>query len=341
MPGRLYISIDERHQSNGTNHSVIRGESEVEELALRISDRMHARITITADVTDRFMRTCRRIARDNHYPGLSKIRLADLIAFRDQVQEEVENSQLQHAWESVLKLLGFRSQSEQLLTCLDKAIDIVRRQEEGDVGWFHFMDFHIYYTINESRWPWMRSPAAISFTSIIVFYLFSPIFFCYVVRDKGVCPSDPSGTRPYHGWMSTLYFASTTLSTVGYGDLSVDKDSDWNIFAGIIYMILCNVMLIVAFSAAADSSTTIFTRLNDWILNWVWGSNDSELISKKVRRITFLRIGQIVCTFTFLNLIGVFVSRVFILYTKVEAEKWNWMTSFYWAVQTTTTIGYG
>jgi len=302
---------------------------------------MCARITVTADVRDRFIRSCRRIAMDNGYPGLSKIRLSDLRAFRDQVQEEVEKSQLQSLWDSIVKLLGFRSQSEQLLTCLDKAIDIVGRQEEEELGWFHFMDFHIYYTMIESRWPWMRSPAAISFTSILGFYLFSPIFFCYIVRDKGICPPDPSGAHSYYGWMSTLYFASTTLSTVGYGDLSVDKDSDWNIFSGIIYMILCNVMLIVAFSAAADSSTTIFTRLNNWILNWVWGSNDSELISKKIRRVTFVRIGQIVCTFTFLNLIGVFASRIFILYTQVEEEQWNWMTSFYWAVQTTTTIGYG
>lgn len=319
-------------------YSVIRGESEVEELALRIEDRDAERITITSDVSQRYLKSCRKIARSNGY-ALTKIKLSDLVAYRNDVEEE---SHKPRAWaDAVGKLFGFRSQCEQLLHCLDRAIDIVKRQEGGDMGWFYFMDFHIYYTRMESRWPWMRSQATISFLAIFVFYLFSPIFFCFIVRDRGVCPADPTGTRSYYGWMSTLYFASTTLSTVGYGDLHVTLTDPWKVLAGICYMILCNVMLIVAFSAAADSSTTIFTKINDWILHLVWGKNESELLYKKVRRVTFLRVGQIVCTFFFLNLIGIFASRVFVLYAEVEGEKWDWMTSFYWAVQTTTTIGYG
>ena len=72
-------------------------------------------------------------------------------------------------------------------------------------------------------------------------------------------------------------------------------------------------MLIVAFTAAADESTTIFTRINNWTFNWEWGDNETELMYKKVHRVTFLRLGQIVCTFFFLNLIRVFVSPTVML----------------------------
>lgn len=35
--------------------------------------------------------------------------------------------------------------------------------------------------------------------------------------DEQVCPSDPdtSLNRSYYGWLTSLYFASTTMSTVG------------------------------------------------------------------------------------------------------------------------------
>jgi hypothetical protein len=40
-----------------------------------------------------------------------------------------------------------------------------------------------------------------------------------------------------------------------------------------------------------------------------------------------------------LNFFGLLVARAFVNRSEGEGEDWNWMTTFYWAVQTTTTIG--
>lgn len=50
------------------------------------------------------------------------------------------------------------------------------------------------------------------------FYFATAVFFCAIVEDDNICPADPTGKdRSYYGWVSALYFASATLSTVGYG----------------------------------------------------------------------------------------------------------------------------
>jgi hypothetical protein len=49
---------------------------------------------------------------------------------------------------------------------------------------------------------------------------------------------------------------------------------------------------------------------------------------------------QITLIFFMLNLLGVFVLRIFLAFD-TEIGSMSWMESFYWAVQTTTTIGYG
>lgn len=329
------IEIEEDDDHRLTNF--VRGESEVETLTYRIEQRRRERITVMNVVRLRFVKTCRSIAKESDH-AVYKIQISMLKQFRDDVKIESEKT---HFWTDFKENLGFRSQSKQLLDLLEMGITIAERQ---DGVYFHYMDFNYYYVQTESRWPWMRSGTTMAVLSMLFFYTFSPVFFCYIFPDPGICPNDPTHqNRPYYGFVSALYFVSTTLSTVGYGDLGVSTDSNVRLFIGVLYMILSNVMLIVAFSAAADSSTSIFTRINNIILQWIWGDNDSELLYKKVRRVMFLRIGQIVLTFVLLNLIGVIVSRVFMGTRQQEesGEYWTWMTSIYWAVQTTTTIGYG
>ena len=46
-------------------------------------------------------------------------------------------------------------------------------------------------------------------------------------------------------------------------------------------------------------------------------------------------MAEIFLSFLTLNLFGMFIVKIFV------RSDWSWMTSFYWAVQTTTTIGYG
>jgi len=62
-------------------------------------------------------------------------------------------------------------------------------------------------------------------------------------------------------------------------------------------------------------------------------------LHKRVRRIVALRVFELVIWFLLLNLVGVFVARYFVRNTDIENQQWDWMTTLYWAVQTTTTIG--
>jgi hypothetical protein len=138
-----------------------------------------------------------------------------------------------------------------------------------------------------------------------------------------------------------------THSTVGYGDLSVGKDDRWRLFVGVLYMIASLLVAILAFAAAADQA---FSPLNgllgeSWqkLNNYLTGKffTKGQLLYQQIRRIQFVKIFEVILQFVLLNLLGVFVSRYFANHTDIQSQQWNWMTSLYWAVQTTTTIGYG
>ena len=45
--------------------------------------------------------------------------------------------------------------------------------------------------------------------------------------------------------------------------------------------------------------------------------------------------------FFFLNLLGVIFLRIFLAFDNETETIMSWMESFYWAVQTTTTVGFG
>eukprot|EP00545_Synedropsis_sp_CCMP1620_P002586 CAMPEP_0119004224 /NCGR_PEP_ID=MMETSP1176-20130426/1025_1 /TAXON_ID=265551 /ORGANISM="Synedropsis recta cf, Strain CCMP1620" /LENGTH=498 /DNA_ID=CAMNT_0006955909 /DNA_START=26 /DNA_END=1522 /DNA_ORIENTATION=+ len=320
--------------------STVRGESECENLAHRIEKRQEERVVITFDVRVLLMKRCRKIAIESKSPSLSKIDINDLIHLRDETKRLNILEQATPKYK-VKKLLRFRNQDEQLLLVLDRAVALVQVEQNDSDNWFHYMDFNMYYTKVESKWPWMRNGASVALMYLFLFYLTTPILFCTILEDEGVCQKEEG--KPYSGWMSALYFASTTLSTVGYGDVSVTKGETHKVFFGMMYMIFSNIILIVAFSAAADSGFSVFDRFQEQVIMRVIGKpNNDELLYQKIRRLKFLRISQIVFVFIFLNLIGVFANRLFLLGESKELQaQYNWMTSFYWAVQTTTTIGYG
>jgi hypothetical protein len=293
-------------------------------LAARIERRREERIVITFDVRVALVEGCREIAINKNYDALHKILLEDLFQFKRDVEERYEQEQKTIKYK-ILKLLGFRNQSEQLIRVLDRAIDLVQNEQEAEDDWFHYMDFNIFYTRVESRWPWMRSGVTVAFLWLFLYYFATPILFCTIMEDGGVCPRQKG--KPYSGWLAALYFASTTLSTVGYGDLSVSKTENWSVFIGTVYMIFSNVILIVAFSAAAASGSAPLAAYQEKILMRVIGkpSNDEPLY-KKIRRLKFLRITQITLSFIILNLVGVFANRLFLLGASDELKsQWNWM----------------
>jgi len=175
---------------------------------------------------------------------------------------------------------------------------------------------------------------------VLAFYTLTPILFCSVVKDQGVCPTSDDPDQNYPGWISALYFASTTLSTVGYGDLTVEKTKVFHLLAGCGYMILANIMLIGYFSVVVDTAWNPLSKWHKRLMDRVLGEPTlDEPLYKKLRRVKLLRLTELVGAFVMLNLIGVFANRLFLLLGEdgdlLETD-WNWVTSFYWAIQTTT-----
>ncbi len=153
------------------------------------------------------------------------------------------------------------------------------------------------------------------------------------------------------------------MSTVGYGDVTVlvnyDGDFDtlypqkWRLFIATIYMILSLIVSVVGFQAGLDSQFNPFRRRVDLTLARVYeilrdakimkGSQDKhEDIVSRMRFAKFSQLAEISLIFLILNLVGVFAVQLSLLgENSDEFGSLTWMESLYWAVQTTTTIGYG
>lgn len=120
----------------------------------------------------------------------------------------------------------------------------------------------------------------------------------------------------------------------------------WRTFIGTVYMLIAMAVAYTVFSTAADAAlgavqmdgsdqpTSILLR------PFVRESNSSDMpLYQQIRRMAFLRSLELILWFLILNLIGVFAARFFIRASDLEEEQWDWMTTLYWAIQTTTTIG--
>ena len=109
-------------------------------------------------------------------------------------------------------------------------------------------------------------------------------------------------------------------------------------------MVASIVIAALALSAAADTTVIPFENfIHKQCINIFGVEKEKDFLYKQIRRIKFMKLGEIAVQFVLLNLLGVFASRVaVVLEDGSDPEKlWTWMTSLYWAVQTTTTIGYG
>lgn len=182
--------------------------SEVEDIALRIQKKRKDRIPITFAVRKRFLKKCREIALERGHK--TRIHLDELVQFRDALREEVQSPRSRVA--SAFALFGFPNESEMLLSVLEKGVERVTYEIKHE--YFYYQDFSFYYTKIISWWPWIRSPFTKYILTILAYYFFTPVFFCWIVDDEKVCPDLPE-RGPYAGWLTAMYFASATISTVG------------------------------------------------------------------------------------------------------------------------------
>ena len=151
-------------------------------------------------------------------------------------------------------------------------------------------------------------------------------------------PADPTDeNRNYYGWLSALYFASTTMSTVGYGDLTVENGPPSRTFYGACYMIISMVAAVLFFGAVAESAFSqfkspvrnildkFFVKLSHLIAG---KPKQDELLYKTIRRLRIQKLSEIIMNFCLLNLIGVLVAKCFVKYqADEEGEYWDWYMS--------------
>jgi hypothetical protein len=189
----------------------------------------------------------------------------------------------------------------------------------------------------------------------MLFYFGSAVFFCAIIKDDQVCPckngdlsrSEFSGTEEcpaYDGWMTSIYFASVTMSTVGYGDISLAGQENWRTFTGIVYMLVALTIGYTVFATAAEMAISGLDgsgKVTSVLFRSCVDNFDHTAVPlwQQVRRVTILRLTELVCFFFALNFFALLIARAFTKRAEGEGEDWNWMTTFYWAVQTTTTIG--
>jgi len=200
-------------------------ESEVERIVQRLERRNKRRISVTAAVKQRFLRLCRdaqlsltRSPNRGSKWDSSCILREDVLRIRKAVRLEVEGrTRPRRVLDGIMAWLGFHCQCKVLLQVLNRAVDVIDKNDEDDADLFHFNDFTFYNLEQVSRYPWMRSAGVFSILATLAYYLFSPLLWCAIMDDQNVCPmgNDWDGSAE-SGWMASLYFASATMSVSFY-----------------------------------------------------------------------------------------------------------------------------
>ena len=124
------------------------------------------------------------------------------------------------------------------------------------------------------------------------------------------------------------------MSTVGYGDLNVEKDPKSRTLYGACYMLFAMVMAILFFGAVAESAFSrfkspvrkiadkFFTKLSHVIAG---RPQQDELLYVTIHRLRIQKLSEIVVNFCFLNFIGIVCARYFVNnHADEEGEYWDW-----------------
>lgn len=195
------------------------GDSEVEQMADSIWARRQHRYNVTKPVRLRLLKRCRQIAVENEYPKRNYITYSDLLELRKDVAEEADQQHMLVSFTAGwMGLVGLKPEIDQLVDVIDKAIELIQANDlhtENDLEEeFYYEEFVFDHVHAVSPYPWMRPGLHRPLIGIFLYYLLTPVWFCHLVPDENVCERGENN-RLGTGWVSSLYFASMTLSTVG------------------------------------------------------------------------------------------------------------------------------
>ena len=232
---------------------------------------------------------------------------------------------------------------------------IARCQEVGD-DILHFYEFYDY-DLCPTKSILHRRPLLGASVGVLAYYFFSAILFCGIFGDNSTCPYDSeTGEFSYTSWATAIYFASTTISTVGYGDVTIVQEGTetWRTCISIVYMVFAVCVAVTAI-AGLSNIVSAYAGLNDsreiassWmrrLFEPLQKKTSQKDLTYQIRIILIIRLFELVYYFTIVNVFGMIIAKIIFAageWTNEEGVKidtWSWMTTLYWAVQTTTTIG--
>lgn len=275
------------------------GTSNIEKMVEKIEARRKNRLEVRQKVRKRFLMHCKVVAKKYGY--------------KTKIPKE-----------ELLKLCDKHKSNE----ALSKVFDLAKEKVDGDM--FYFRDFN-EYDLKRRKNFFFRHPIVSFALSMLLFYLSTVVFFCHHWYVDAVCPTDGD----QHPYITAIYFVSVTMSTVGYGDVSLVSEP----FVGVVFMCVCLVFAVTIFSALTDALFHNFHGLdmNSFLFKRCFGNKFRELpVWQQLDLIMFVRLTELFIYFLVLNCFGMCI----VMFFAWESD-WDWMTAFYWAVQTTTTIGYG
>ena len=134
------------------------------------------------------------------------------------------------------------------------------------------------------------------------------------------------------------------VATVGYGDVTFTGGESWRIFIGTIFMLISVFVGYNVFRTAGNGATKFFERnskrFRDLLQKYMKRDGSRFVpLHQQIRILCIFRIAELAVLFTFYVLTGVFATRIFIYYSDDPAHDMTWITTFYFAVQTVTTVG--
>jgi hypothetical protein len=180
--------------------SLHEGESAVERQARKIEERRKNRLPVTFFVRLTLLQECKNIAKEKGYNG-KKISKQDLVSLRDKyTDKKVTQRGKFYPW--ILSVFGMKTFDHSMLVLLEKAVIHTSNLDD----WFYYVEYSFYHTVVVSKFPWMRNESANAAFVVLLFFVCTPIYFCYILDDKNICRGSGSMS-----WLNGCYMASVTL----------------------------------------------------------------------------------------------------------------------------------